>query len=269
MRALSLPRLNALNQNTSTNMTEKNQKQIRMMTGDSRKLLRKIPDNSVDLILMDPPYNLGDYSRGNISMSWRSDFNNDIAEWDTAFDPADWAEELCRVLKPTGNIFAFTSYNLMGKWHDTFDPLFDTFQFMVWHKTNPAPKLYKSGFLNSCELIVCLWNKGHKWNFGKQNEMHNFLESGVCSGHERLKDPKHPTQKPVKILKRIIEIASDEGDMILDPFMGVGSTGVAAKEMNRRFVGMELDAEYVKAARQRIKATKAPQSQAKPSKSAA
>lgn len=230
-------------------------KKFRLGSGDSRTLLQRMPDNSVDLILMDPPYNLGEYSTGNIKMSWRSDFNNDIAEWDREFDPQDWADELLRVLKPDGNIFAFTSYNLMGKWHSVFDPLFDTFQFMVWHKTNPAPKLYKSGFLNSCELIVCMWNKGHKWNFGKQNEMHNFLESGVCAGHERVKSPKHPTQKPVKILERIIEIASDEGDLILDPFMGVGSTGVAALRQGRRFIGFDIDAEYVEAARNRLKDT--------------
>jgi site-specific DNA-methyltransferase (adenine-specific)/modification methylase len=94
---------------------------------------------------------------------------------------------------------------------------------MVWHKTNPAPKFRRAGFLNSCELIVCMWNKGHTWNFTKQNEMHNFIESPICMGNERLKDPKHPTQKPVSVLKKLINIASNEGDMILDPFAGVGS----------------------------------------------
>jgi site-specific DNA-methyltransferase (adenine-specific)/modification methylase len=118
---------------------------------------------------------------------------------------------------------------------------------MVWHKTNPAPKFRRAGFLNSCELIVCLWNKGHTWNFTKQNEMHNFIESPICMGKERLKKPKHPTQKPVKIMKKLIEIASNEGDTILDPFSGVGSTGIAALELNRKFIGIESDEEYFKA----------------------
>lgn len=220
---------------------------------DSLKKIGEIPDNSIDVILTDPPYNLGIYSTGNLKMSWRSDFNNDIAGWDQEiFQPAAWLEEFKRILKPTGNLFAFTSYNLLGAWHAAFDPEFDTFQFMVWHKTNPPPKLRKAGFLNSCELIVCAWNKGHTWNFGKQNEMHNFIESPICMGRERLKDPKHPTQKPVKVLERLLQIGSREGDLVFDPFMGVGSTGVAAFNLNRRFLGFEAEATYVKAAANRF-----------------
>ena len=97
-----------------------------------------------------------------------------------------------------------------------------------------------------------MWNKGHTWNFGKQNEMHNFFESPICMGPERLKKTKHPTQKPVKLLKHLIKIASNEGDVILDPFMGVGSTGVAALEMERKFIGIEIDKEYFEAAQKRI-----------------
>ncbi|MCU0578005.1 MAG: site-specific DNA-methyltransferase, partial [Desulfobacterota bacterium] len=180
-----------------------------IVLGDSKRLIKKIKDHSVDLILTDPPYNLGKYSTGNIELSWRKDINNDLADWDVVhFDPFEWVEEFKRILKPTGNLFAFTSYNLIGKWHEAFDPEFATFQFMVWHKTNPVPKIYKAGFLNSCELIICCWNKGHTWNFLSQKEMHNFMESPICMRPERLKEPYHPTQKPLKILKKIIEIAS-------------------------------------------------------------
>lgn len=219
-----------------------------MIFGDSRQKIKKIPDGSIDFICTDPPYNLGKYSTGNISLDWRADFNNDLASWDQdTLNPLEWKNDFLRILSPKGNIFIFTSYNLIGKWHEVFDPLFDTFQFMVWHKTNPAPKFRRAGFLNSCELIVCLWNKGHTWNFTKQNEMHNFIESPICMGNERLKKPKHPTQKPVKIMKKLIEIASNEGDTILDPFSGVGSTGIAALELNRKFIGIENDEEYFKA----------------------
>jgi DNA modification methylase len=227
-----------------------------LQEGDSRELLARIPDGSVDLICTDPPYNLGTYSTGNIRMSWRSDFNNDVAAWDQhPFDPAEWLAEFQRVLQPTGNIFAFTSYNLLGRWHEVFDPAFDTFQFIVWHKTNPPPKLYRAGFLNSCELIVAVWNKGHAWNFGRQRDMHNFIESPICGGNERLKNPKHPTQKPLSVMRRLVELGSRPGDLVLDPFMGVGSTGVAALELGRRFVGMELEPAYVAAAERRIGAT--------------
>ena len=220
---------------------------------DSYEYIREVPDGSVDLILTDPPYNLSPYSTGNIKFSWREDLNNDLAEWDKAeFVPSDWVKDFRRILKPTGNIFAFTSYNLMGKWHASFDPEFDTFQMMVWHKTNPPPKIRRAGFLNSCELIVCMWDKNHTWNFTNQKEMHNFIESPICMGAERLKNPKHPTQKPVKVLEHIIKIASNEGDHVFDPFMGVGSTGVAALNLGRRFTGVEIDSEYYEAADKRL-----------------
>ena len=225
--------------------------------GDSQDVLSQMPTGSADLILTDPPYNLSAYSRGNIRLSWRSDINNDLAKWDeVAFSPAEWAEEFLRVLKATGNLFAFTSYNLLGRWHEVFDPIFDTFQFMVWHKTNPVPKIRRAGFVNSCELIVCMWQKGHTWNFTRQKEMHNFIQAPTCMGRERVKDSKHPTQKPLKVLRRLVDLASDQGDLVFDLFMGVGSTGVAALEGGIRFLGVEIDGGYFCAARDRLMAVR-------------
>lgn len=221
--------------------------------GDSRELLKMIPDHSVDFILTDPPYNIGKHSTGNIHLPGRTAMNNDVADWDWIdFNPEDWVEEFLRVLKPTGNLFIFTSYNQLGRWYNCLDHRFDTSNFMIWHKTNPAPKIFKAGFLNSCEMIFCCWNKKHTWNFISQKEMHNFLESPICMAPERLKEPKHPAQKPVAILKKMIAIASNENDIIFDPFMGVGSTGVASMELNRKFIGFELDPIYFKAATNRI-----------------
>lgn len=223
-----------------------------LIHGDAFELLADVADASIDLVLTDPPYNLSGYSTGNISMRWRKSFNNDIAEWDGVFSPEQLLEDVTRVLAPTGNLFAFTSYNMLGEWHRSFDPIFDTFQFVVWHKTNPPPKLYRAGFLNSCELIVACWNKGHTWNFTKQSEMHNFIEAPICMGRERVKDPHHPTQKPLRVLRHLVRLATAEGDLVLDPFMGVGSTGVAAREMSRRFVGFEVDAAFFDAACARV-----------------
>jgi len=228
---------------------------LTLLKGNCLELLQQVPDQSVDLLFTDPPYNLSPYSTGNMQFSWRSEINNDLAEWDRHFDPAEFKAEFLRILKPTGNLFAFCSYNMLGRWHEIFDPIFDTFQFFVWHKTNPVPKIRKQGFLNSCELVVCMWNKQHTWNFGKQNEMHNFFQSPICMSPERLKEPKHPTQKPVGLLKHLIGIASNPGDLVLDPFMGVGSTGVAALELGRRFTGMELNDEYFEAAARRLRQT--------------
>lgn len=229
-----------------------------LLHGDCMDLMKRIPDQSIGLILCDPPYNLAKYSTGNMKFDWRSDINNDVAKWDLAeLNPADLLSDFKRILAPTGNIFIFTSYNMIGRWHEVFDPEFDTFQFMVWHKNNPVPNIRKSSFLNSCELIVCMWNKGHTWNFTKQNQMHNFIESPICMGSERIKSPKHPTQKPLSVLKHIINIASKEEDLVLDLFMGVASTGVAARQLRRRFLGIEIDEAYFTASELRMKENEA------------
>ncbi len=224
-----------------------------VLCADSRDVIKRIPDNSIDFILTDPPYNLGQHSTGNIPLPGRSAMNNDVAEWDMIdFNPEEWADEFIRILKPSGNLFIFTSYNQLGRWYNCLDHKFDTSNFMIWHKTNPAPKIFKAGFLNSCEMIFTCWNKKHTWNFISQAEMHNFIESPICMRPERLSDPKHPAQKPVSILKKMIEIASNKDDIIFDPFMGVGSTGVAAMELGRKFIGVELDKTYCEAGRKRI-----------------
>ena len=125
-------------------------KSYKLLQGDCMKIMKDIPDRSIDLILCDPPYNLAKYSTGNMHFDWRSEINNDVAQWDLEeLSPADFLEDFKRILSPKGNIFVFTSYNMIGKWHEVFDPVFATFQFMVWHKTNPIPNIRKSSFLNS------------------------------------------------------------------------------------------------------------------------
>ncbi len=232
--------------------------QYKIINGDCFEVMKEIPDQSIDLILTDPPYNLAKYSTGNMKFDWRAEINNDVAQWDEEpLEPSKLVEEFKRILKPTGNIFIFCSYNLLGDYHKAFDPVFDTFQFMTWHKTNPIPNIRKSSFLNSCELIVCCWNKGHTWNFTKQNEMHNFIESPICMGKERvkLKNGKnaHPTQKPIKVLEHIIKIASNEGDVVLDCFNGVASTGIAALKNGRKYIGIEIDKSFIDLSEERIK----------------
>lgn len=232
-------------------------KNYKLINDDCFNALKQIPDNSVDLILTDPPYNIAPYSTGNIKFDWRSDINNDVAEWDLEpLKPEFLINEFKRILKPKGNIFIFCSYNIIGEYHKVFDPEFDTFQFMVWHKTNPVPNFRKTSFLNSCELIVSCWNKGHTWNFTTQREMHNFIESGICMGSERIKDKNgknlHPTQKPLAVLEKIIKIASNEGNVVLDCFNGVGSTGEAALKLNRKYIGIEIEKDYFEATQKRL-----------------
>lgn len=233
-------------------MKETNWKK-RLICNDSKNVIKNLPDHSVDFILTDPPYNIGKHSTGNINLPGRAPMNNDVADWDHIdFNPEEWAENFIRILKPKGNLFIFTSYNQLGRWYNCLDHRFDTSNFMIWHKTNPAPKIYKAGFLNSCEMIFTCWNKGHTWNFISQTEMHNFIESPICMRPERTINPKHPAQKPVAILRKMIHIATNEGDIVFDPFMGVGSTGVAALSMGRRFIGAEINRAYFEAAKKRI-----------------
>ena len=85
-----------------------------------------------------------------------------------------------------------------------------------------------------------------------QKDMHNFIESPICMGKERVRNPVHPTQKPLKVLNHLIKLATKPGDLVFDPFMGVGSTGVAALRLGRRFIGIEIDPLYFKAATKRI-----------------
>jgi len=112
----------------------------KLFNGDSHNKLKMIEDHSVDFILTDPPYNIAKHSTGNIYIPGRKYLNNDIADWDMQeFRPEEWVEQFLRILKPTGNLFIFTSYNQIGQWYSCLDHKFDRTQFMVWHKTNPAP----------------------------------------------------------------------------------------------------------------------------------
>ena len=151
----------------------------------------------------------------------------------------------------------FCGYNQIGEYHKIFDPLFDTFQVVVWHKTNPTPQVRKSSFLNSCEFIVCFWNKKHVWQFTRQNEMHNFIESGICQGNERIRIPGtnkslHPTQKPLKVCHKLIGWSTEPGMTIYDPFMGVASIGEAALLTGRNYVGVEINQLYYNISKERL-----------------
>lgn len=94
-----------------------------LINDDCFSALKDIPDHSIDLILTDPPYNIAKYSTGNLKFDWRSDINNDLAEWDlTELHPEDLIGEFKRILKPQGNIFIFCSYNIIGEYPSPLPP---------------------------------------------------------------------------------------------------------------------------------------------------
>lgn len=234
-------------------MFSTNTKKYKLFNEDNLSFMQRIPNASVDLILTDPPYNLAPFSRGNIHLANGKTIHNDIAPWDNIpIFPHDYVGPFTRILKPTGNIFIFTSYSLLGQWYDAFNPVFSTFQIFVWHKTTPTESVYKNSFLNSCELVICLWNKNHTWNFSSQSQMHNFFECPSCKYPEKIMEPKHPAQKPLALVEHLLLTASNPNDIVFDPFMGVGTTGEAALKNHRRFIGSDTNNAYVKASLKRL-----------------
>lgn len=120
-----------------------------------------------------------------------------------------------------------------------------------WHKTNPFPAIYtRKMYANSMEMMVH-FSKGtpKTWNHKHVNEMHNFIQTPICMGKERT---KHKTQKPLKVCVPYLEISSNEGDLVLDPFMGSGTTAVAAKKLKRNFIGFEMNPTYLEFAEGRL-----------------
>jgi len=122
----------------------------------------------------------------------------------------------------------------------------------IWHKKNPMPRNMNLHFVNSTEAWVYFINNGKTGKFNNKGKViHDFYESSVINGKEK-KYGKHPTKKPTALMEYFVELLSDKNDLVLDPFMGSGSTGVAALNKNRRFYGIELDKNYYAISTQRI-----------------
>lgn len=225
---------------------------------DCLEYLKKVPDNFVDLVVTDPPYNVS--QKSNINYKNLNVVKN-FGDWDFGFDPVPVLKELKRILKPTGQIYVFCATKQIPQYISIFEEEWFFRNMLVWNKVNPAPRMSKTNFVFANEYIVYAINeKGRPtdsvFNFSKHSEMKNIFITSALQGKERLKvDRKavHPTQKPLSILKKLIEISSNPDDIVLDPFMGVGSTAVASLELGRRFIGCEFDKKYVKYANWRLK----------------
>jgi len=235
-----------------------------IIQGDCIKEMKKLPDESIDCIITDPPYNISkendnrDRSKLNSPIMRReSPLKYDFGEWDN-MDRKDfldftksWLKECCRVLKENGTIISFFNkedISFLG-WI-TKDFGVRTRTIMSWHKTNPVPSFRKVNYLSACEFIW-IGSKG-KWtfNFKQQKEMHNFFETPNKSSYGKT---KHPTEKPLSLIKHLLEIHTNEDDLILDCFGGSGTTMIACLKLNRRCILIEKEEEYVKIAKARIK----------------
>lgn len=224
----------------------------------------KLIDFKVDTAIVDPPYNTA--NKNTKILKGRKARSSDFGKWDYFGDKEyliftkNWIEEVSKKLKDNGNLLIFCKMEYISDIKRIYENIgFKHHGTIIWHKTNPAPQIRKNGFLSSCEAV--LWaTKGfdntkisYTFNFSKQNEMHNFMESPICMGKERT---KHPTQKPKRILSHLINIFTNKGDWILDCFAGSGTLAEAADDLDRNSINIENDKEYFKILTQRLEKLK-------------
>ena len=236
---------------------------IQLFQGDFFDISQQVNDGQIDLIITDPPYNIA--HDNDAVYEGRKNVSSDFGEWDKREheefkgDIERWAEIFSRILAPTGSGYIFTSDAYISHIREALEKAGLHYRAtLVWHKTNPGTSPTKSNFISSVEYIV-YFSKGTErtFNWMGDNDMQNFIESPVCAGNERIKDAKgntlHPTQKPLKVIRHLMDISSNKGDMVFDGFMGSGTTAHTAKLRDRRFIGIEMDEVYFAAAQARVK----------------
>jgi modification methylase len=240
--------------------------------GDSIEVMANLPSGSVDLIFADPPYNLqleNELRRPNNTLVDAVD-----DEWDRfdSFEDYDaftraWLTEARRILKDEGTIWVIGSYHNIYRVGATMQDLgFWFLNDIVWRKTNPMPNFRGTRFTNAHETL--LWcarsreQKRYTFNYHAMKALNDDLQMRsdwslpICSGRERLKqngEKAHTTQKPESLLYRVILASSNEGDVVLDPFSGSGTTAAVARKLGRRYVGIEREERYVTVARERLR----------------
>ena len=246
----------------------------KIINGDSLTELKKIPNESFDLIFADPPYNL--QLRNKLTRPDRSKVSAVNDDWDhfESFKVYDyfttsWLRECKRVLKKNGTIWVIGSYhNIFRVGAKIQDLGFWILNDVVWNKNNPMPNFRGTRFTNAHETLI--WaskNKNSKYTFNYQSlkclnddlQMRSNWNFPICNGKERLKNngkKVHSTQKPEALLHRILLASSKKNDLVLDPFLGSGTTAVVSKKLGRFFCGIEKEKKYFDAASKRIKNVK-------------
>lgn len=175
----------------------------------------------------------------------------DFGEWDKGFNQTDWLDLACKKVKKSGSALIFNDYKNIGIMKDTLENNgFVIKELLIWRKSNPMPRNRDRLYVTSIE--VALWAvKGKGWTFNRQSETYEngIFESPIVNHKQR----KHPTQKPLTIIEKMIQIHSKVDDVVLDCFLGSGTTAVACVNQERNFIGIEQDWKYCEIANERIK----------------
>jgi len=241
-----------------------------ILAGDCIEAMRSLPDDSVDLVFADPPYNL--QLGGELNRPDGSQVDAVTDDWDRfdsfrAYDEftKSWLAEARRVLKPDGSLWVIGSYHNIFRVGAILQDLgFWILNDIVWRKTNPMPNFKGTRFTNAHETLI--WaSMGEKsryhFNYRAMKTLNDELQMRsdwvlpICSGAERLKHnghKAHPTQKPEALLYRVLLATTERGDVVLDPFFGTGTTGAVAKRLGREWIGCEREEFYRNIALKRI-----------------
>jgi modification methylase len=244
-----------------------------VMVGDCLDMLRQLPPASVHAIFADPPYNLqlkGDLVRPEGGLVDGVDDAWDRFDGFPAYDSFTraWLTECRRVLRKDGTIWVIGAYHNVFRLGTALQDLgYWILNDVVWRKSNPMPNFRGRRFTNAHETLI--WaSRGpesrYKFNYAAMKALNDDVQMRsdwlipLCTGHERLRDETgkklHPTQKPEALLHRVILSCTAPGEVVLDPFMGSGTTAAVARRLGRRFIGIERDEAYAEAARARIEA---------------
>lgn len=229
---------------------------IRLINGDSLKEVNKLLEEGikVDHIITDPPYNISQDNNFHTLGNHRKGL--DFGEWDKGvFDLSSWILPYSKLLDKNGSMIIFCSYRYISYVIDELEN--DKVgmvvkDILVWQKSNPMPRNINRRYVQDMEFAIWSVKKGAKWIFNKDIEkpyMRSVFNYPLVSKSERT---GHPTQKSRKLMEEIIEIHTNKNDLILDPFMGSGTTGIAAVNLDRNFIGIELENEYFKIATKRM-----------------
>jgi modification methylase len=245
----------------------------RVIEGECVEAMRALPAGSVDLVFADPPYNL--QLRGELHRPDNSRVDAVDDDWDRFGSLEDydrftraWLAEARRLLRPDGAIWVIGSYhNIFRLGTALQDQGFWILNDVIWRKSNPMPNFRGKRLTNAHETLI--WaartqDARPTFNYDALKALNEGLQMRsdwlipICSGAERLRDgagtKTHPTQKPEALLHRVLLGSTRPGDTVLDPFFGTGTTGAVARRLGRRWLGIERDPAYVRAARARIAA---------------